>query len=103
MSKQTDLREIQRLTEDAAIDARKLLVQPYAWDSLKRALASADWQKDGGRYIPMASTWLNGRRWEDEDKPAPSARPDRPRQQRPFHTEIIDGEEVVIFDDAQTT
>lgn len=70
---------------------------------LKRALASADWQKDGGRYIPMASTWLNGRRWEDEDKPAPSARPDRPRQQRPFHTEIIDGEEVVIFDDAQTT
>lgn len=51
----------------------------------------------------MASTWLNGRRWEDEDKPAPSARPDRPRQQRPFHTEIIDGEEVVIFDDAQTT
>ena len=40
---------------------------------------------------------------EDEDKPAPSARPDRPRQQRPFHTEIIDGEEVVIFDDAQTT
>ena len=27
MSKQTDLREIQRLTEDAAIDARKLLIQ----------------------------------------------------------------------------
>ena len=26
MSKQTDLREIQRLTEDAAIDARKLLI-----------------------------------------------------------------------------
>ena len=70
---------------------------------LKRALASADWQKDGGRYIPMASTWLNGRRWEDEDKPAPTARADRPRQQRPFHTEIIDGEEVVVFDDDQTT
>ena len=70
---------------------------------LKRALASADWQKDGGRYIPMASTWLNGRRWEDEDKPAPAARVDRPRQQRPFHTEIIDGEEVVVFDDDQTT
>ena len=27
MSKRTDLREIQRLTEDAAIDARKLLIQ----------------------------------------------------------------------------
>ena len=27
MNKQTDLREIQRLTEDAAIDTRKLLIQ----------------------------------------------------------------------------
>ena len=22
--------------------------------------------KDGGQYIPMPSTWLNGKRWEDE-------------------------------------
>ena len=25
-----------------------------------------DWVKDGGRFIPHPSTWLNGRRWEDE-------------------------------------
>ncbi len=31
-----------------------------------------DWQKNGGQYIPMASTWLNGARWEDEITPAPS-------------------------------
>ena len=24
------------------------------------------WQREGGRYIPMAATWLNQRRWEDE-------------------------------------
>lgn len=24
------------------------------------------WKKDGGAYIPHASTWINGRRWEDE-------------------------------------
>jgi hypothetical protein len=24
------------------------------------------WKKDGGKYIPMPSTWLNQRRWEDE-------------------------------------
>lgn len=24
------------------------------------------WQRDGGRYIPLAATWLRGRRWEDE-------------------------------------
>jgi len=25
-----------------------------------------DWQKDGGRFIPHPSTWLNGKRWEDQ-------------------------------------
>jgi hypothetical protein len=25
-----------------------------------------DWQKDNGQFIPHPSTWLNGRRWEDE-------------------------------------
>lgn len=27
---------------------------------------SQQWRKDGGQYIPMPATWLNGRRWEDE-------------------------------------
>lgn len=27
---------------------------------------TADWQKDGGKFIPHPTTWLNGRRWEDE-------------------------------------
>lgn len=27
---------------------------------------SADWTRDGGQYIPYATTYLNGRRWEDE-------------------------------------
>jgi len=27
---------------------------------------SADWQRDGGQYIPHPTTWLNQRRWEDE-------------------------------------
>jgi hypothetical protein len=38
--------------------------------TMLRALASAKqsqaWLKDGGGYIPHASTWLNGKRWEDE-------------------------------------
>ncbi len=24
------------------------------------------WQRDGGKYIPHPTTWLNGKRWEDE-------------------------------------
>jgi hypothetical protein len=34
--------------------------------AVKRQAASPNWQKDGGRYIPMPATWLNQRRWEDE-------------------------------------
>lgn len=34
-----------------------------ALESNKR---SADWKKSNGQYIPYPTTWLNGRRWEDE-------------------------------------
>lgn len=35
---------------------------------------SEDWAKDGGRYIPNASTWINGERWTDELVPASAAK-----------------------------
>ena len=42
-------------------------------DALDRQKRSAEWQREGGRYIPHPSTWLNGHRWEDEfDDPPPS-------------------------------
>lgn len=34
--------------------------------SLKKAIASREWQKDAGEFIPNPSTWLNQGRWEDE-------------------------------------
>lgn len=37
---------------------------------LSAQVVSADWLKDGGKYIPMPTTWLNGKRWEDEVKVA---------------------------------
>ncbi|WP_371355570.1 phage replication protein [Pseudomonas chlororaphis] len=37
-------------------------------DGLARQSLSADWLKDDGKFIPHATTWLNGRRWEDEVK-----------------------------------
>lgn len=40
---------------------------------------SADWQRDGGQYIPHPTTWLNQRRWEDEVIHARSQRPDQNR------------------------
>lgn len=35
-------------------------------DAVNAIKNTNDWQKENGRYIPMLSTWLNQRRWEDE-------------------------------------
>lgn len=34
--------------------------------ALAKHCASLDWIKSNGQYIPNASTWLNGERWQDE-------------------------------------
>lgn len=36
------------------------------YDALKRQCRSEQWAEDGGRYIPMFSTWINQRRWENQ-------------------------------------
>ena len=41
-------------------------VFPHLMKGLEQQKASADWKKDGGKYIPLPSSWLNGERWEDE-------------------------------------
>lgn len=43
-------------------------------DALERDKQSEQWRKDGGVYIPHPSSWLNGRRWEDEHGMAVPAR-----------------------------
>ncbi|MGX5660012.1 replication protein [Castellaniella ginsengisoli] len=35
--------------------------------SIGRAKTSEDWTKSDGQFIPYPATWLNQRRWEDED------------------------------------
>ena len=59
-------------------DARKAFskVKVPVEDLLKAVEASIstpDWQKDGGKYIPHAATWLNGKRWQDETTTSASA------------------------------
>lgn len=34
--------------------------------ALSRQAASEQWKKDGGQFVPYPATWLNARRWEDE-------------------------------------
>jgi uncharacterized protein YdaU (DUF1376 family) len=33
--------------------------------AITKQACSEQWRKDGGQFIPMPSSWLNGRRWED--------------------------------------
>jgi hypothetical protein len=35
-------------------------------DMTNKQAKSEKWRKDGGKFIPMPATWLNGERWEDE-------------------------------------
>lgn len=35
-------------------------------DAIEKQKKSAQWSKDGGQFIPHPTTWLNGKRWEDE-------------------------------------
>lgn len=34
--------------------------------ALAKQKMSDQWTRDGGKYIPHPTTWINGRRWEDE-------------------------------------
>lgn len=44
-------------------------------DSLEQARRSAQWQNEGGRYIPHPANWLERRQWEDVFPPDRSSTP----------------------------
>lgn len=48
-----------KLNPDQALLDR--ILAALAWQT-----KSAEWTRDEGRYIPLASSYLNGQRWEDE-------------------------------------
>ena len=68
----------------AFIKALKKVDCEEMMEALRKQSASHDWTKDGGQYIPMASTWLNQERWEDEvydNKPKPAPLTARQRKE----------------------
>ncbi|MGL6246226.1 helix-turn-helix domain-containing protein [Pseudomonas sp.] len=75
-------------------DAAKAWAKLKPDDELNQTLITAlgshciseDWTKDGGRYIPNATTWLNGERWHDVLKPA-GANPSSAFHGLPNHTQ----------------
>ena len=63
---------------------RKLKPEEYpaVLAGIERNRSNEQWQRDRGRYIPLPSTFLNGRRWEDElptnGNPVPQPPPNIP-------------------------
>lgn len=53
------LKAWQKITDQKA--TLELILSALEWQKI-----SYDWTKEGGQYIPLPSTYLNGRRWEDE-------------------------------------
>jgi len=59
----------------AKIEAEKAFSKLNPDDTLLNAMLSAidkakkseDWMKDKGRYIPYPATWINAKRWLDEE------------------------------------
>ena len=52
--------------------APDVVLQEQMGKALEVQKQSQQWRKDGGQYIPMPATWLNGKRWEDEAPQAQS-------------------------------
>lgn len=61
VKKQDTFKIWQRLKKKKILPSIKNLLA-----SLKSHKKSEQWQRDGGQFIPHPSTWLSGRRWEDE-------------------------------------
>jgi len=47
-------------------------------DGIERYKCTEQWQRDGGKYIPHPTTWLNQKRWEDSPMIASQNTRDRP-------------------------
>lgn len=61
-------------------------------ESLGKYCLSHEWVKDGGQFVPHPATWLNGRRWEDEVRPASNAQPIQPS--RFVNLPAVNGNEI---------
>lgn len=60
-----------KTNKQAAVKAwQKLKPSNDLFDKIMHALSkhcvSDGWQRDGGQFIPHPSTWINGKRWDDE-------------------------------------
>ena len=98
-----------KIGKGKAFEAWKKLKPPLQTciEQIEAMRISDDWLKEVGQFIPHPTTWLNGRRWDDE-KPKPRKRlvtGQDPRTLRPKKpkVEVVSPEELEqCRDDAAT-
>jgi hypothetical protein len=56
----------------------KQMMDALAWQTKQ-----PDWLKNNGQFIPLPSSWLNGRRWEDERLDTQTATTSQPQNTKP--------------------
>lgn len=61
--------------------------------AVKEQAQTEQWQKDNGQYIPYPSTWLNGKRWEDEIKKVAS---NNPPQNKNFIMDNLKSDKTIV-------
>ena len=52
--------------------------RPAVMAALEKHKTLPQWTRDGGQYIPLAASWLNQRRWEDDLSTAVAGAPQAP-------------------------
>jgi len=70
-------------------------------EAVRQQAQQPDWLKADGAYVPYPASWLNGRRWEDEPKPAASPNGNRPADEPGSEPEyklvtLTDGRRVAV-------
>ena len=65
-SKQVALLKFGKIMRDCKDDAERAKLLGTMLAAIRASKDSEQWKKEGGKFIPMPSTWLNQKRWEDE-------------------------------------
>lgn len=65
-SKQVSLRSFTKLMTECKSDDERNALLDKMLAAVDKSKTSDQWLKNGGQFIPMPSTWLNQKRWEDE-------------------------------------
>lgn len=64
--------------------------------AVERQKLSAQWQEEGGRFIPNPATWINQGRWDDELTERPNRALEKGRERQQYVNDVFDAAEQML-------